>query len=193
MENEAKELGKSWKLVVSRKLTFSHFAFALVHPSVVKADSEFSSLVGVCVHACMFLTNWELNCRKECEQKKMVQVVVLKGPGGNSVFPSTPLLILFCSHWVLGKLRRCVRIMLSTHPLSLTFSNPLSHSVFCLGGKDLLKTLKVYDPQLRSRGNKSCRKRQRCSRRQYYFGIKEAQMMIDSGEKEKIANEKNSI
>lgn len=40
MEDEETELGKSWKLLVSRELTFPPRAFALAHPRAVKADSS---------------------------------------------------------------------------------------------------------------------------------------------------------
>lgn len=40
MEDEETELGKSWKLLVSRELTFPSRAFALAHPRAVKAGSS---------------------------------------------------------------------------------------------------------------------------------------------------------
>lgn len=56
MEDEETELGKSWKLLVSRELTFPPGALALAHPRAVKADSSlFTSLPGVCLRGAAFV------------------------------------------------------------------------------------------------------------------------------------------
>lgn len=83
-----------------------------------------------------------------------------------------------------GNFCRCVRS--GFFPLSFPSPPPslslLSHTLFCPSGEDLSRTLKGRNPWVCSRGNTSCRRGRRRSRRRRCSGRRGAQKMTDSGE-----------
>lgn len=67
-------------------------------------------------------------------------------------------------------------------PPFFSFSSSIPHTLFCPSGEDLSRTLKGRNPWVCSRGNTSCRRGRRRSRRRCCSGRRGAQKMTDSGE-----------